>query len=115
MGEETVLDAATRFAGSIQSEDDLKILGVVEGSVRTSGRVLVVQGGLVQGPVTGRDVEIQGAVEGDIQASGQFLLGVTGKVMGDVRAAHIKVEDGGLLQGKVLMEGPKPFKTHERS
>jgi cytoskeletal protein CcmA (bactofilin family) len=114
MADETILDATARLKGSIRSEDDLRILGVVEGAVRTSGKVMVAQGGLVQGPVSGRDVEIHGAVEGDVHAGGQFLLGPTGKVVGDVRAAHIKVEDGGLLQGKVVMEGPKPFQTHER-
>lgn len=114
MAQETVLDAATRFKGEIRSEDDIRVFGVVEGSVRTTGRAVVVHGGLVRGPLSGRDVEVHGSVEGDVQASGHFLLGPGGRVVGDVRAAHIKVEDGGLLQGKVFMEGPAPFRTHGR-
>lgn len=114
MPEETVVDATTRVRGELRSEDDVRILGVVEGPVRTAGKLLVAGGGLVRGAVSGRDVEIHGAVEGDVHAGGQFVLGPTGKVVGDVRAAHIKVEDGGQLQGKVLMEGPKAFQTRER-
>lgn len=115
MADETVVDATTRVKGVLRSEDDIRILGVVEGPVRTAGKLLVARGGLVRGSASGQDVEIHGAVEGDVHAGGQFLLGPTGKVVGDVRAAHIKVEDGGLLQGKVLMEGQPSFQTHERT
>lgn len=114
MTEETILDAATRFKGEIRSEDDICVLGVVEGSIRTAGRAVVAQGGLIRGPLAAREVEVHGSVEGDVQASGHLLLGPGGRVVGDVHAAHIKVEDGGLLQGKVFMEGPVPFETHER-
>ena len=114
MPDETIFDAATRFKGAVRSQDDIRVFGVVEGPVRTSGRAAVAEGGLVRGTLSGRDVEVHGSVEGDVQATGHFLLGPKGRVVGDVRAAHIKVEDGGLLQGKVLMEGPAPFQVRER-
>jgi cytoskeletal protein CcmA (bactofilin family) len=111
---ETIIDAATRLKGDIKGEDDLQIQGVVEGSVQTTAKVVVAQGGLVQGPISGHEVQVFGTVEGDVHVRGQFLLGPSGKVQGDVRASHIKVEDGGILQGKVLMEGAAGFQSHER-
>ena len=112
---ETVIDASTRLKGAIQTEDDLAVYGVVEGPIKSSAVVTVAQGGLVNGPLSAREVTVHGTVEGDVAATGQLLLGPTGRIIGDVRVGHMKVEDGGIIQGKVLMDSPQSgFKTTER-
>lgn len=101
---ESVLDVAAKFKGTVDTEEDLRVDGFLEGEIRCSGRVLVAQGGKVVGEITAVTVEVAGIVEGDVKASGLLLLTQTGRITGDVRVGHIRVEDGGVLQGRVLTE-----------
>ena len=101
---QTRLDPTSRFKGTVTAKDDLLIEGVVVGGVHSSARIVVAQGARVQGPVSGREVEVAGTVDGDVRAQGRLHLAATGKIHGDVQAAHLTVEDGGVLHGKVLAD-----------
>ena len=103
---ETRIDATARLKGTLTTEDDLLVEGVLEGSVRSTARVTLAPGARVKGDVTGREVLVGGTVEGNVLASAAFVLKATGRVLGDVRSAHITVEDGGVLSGKVITEAP---------
>ena len=103
---ETLIDASTRFTGRIVTDDDLVVEGTVEGNVRSKLSVTVAEAGHVQGEVTARDVTVHGVLEGNVWVSGHALVGPTGKILGDVRAGHLRVEDGGVLQGRILTNEP---------
>ena len=45
-----------------------------------------------------------GTVEGDVWASRQVHLSTTGHIQGDVSAIHLRVDDGGVMQGRVLTD-----------
>jgi cytoskeletal protein CcmA (bactofilin family) len=112
---ETRIDATARLKGALVTEDDLVLEGVIEGTVRSTALVCVAVSATVRGDVTGREVRVAGTVEGNVLASALFVLHTTGKVHGDVRAAHIQVEDGGVLSGKVITEAPGGFVTRAMS
>lgn len=108
---ETRIDSTARLKGVLATEDDLLVEGVLEGTVRSTARVTVAPGACIKGDVTGREVRVAGTVEGNVLASALFVLHAAGRVNGDVRAAHIQVEDGGVLSGKVITEGQGGFVT----
>lgn len=110
---ETRIDATARLKGSLVTEDDLVLEGVLEGTIRSTARVTLAPGSRVKGDVTGREVLVGGTVEGNVLASALFVLKATGRIVGDVRAAHLTVEDGGVLSGKVITEAPGGFVTRE--
>ncbi len=110
---ETRLDATARLTGALVTEEDLRVEGVLEGSVSSTARVVVAAGAQVKGDIQGREVEVAGTVEGNVLASAAFHLRPGGRVVGDVRSAHIQVEDGGVLSGRVLTEGPGDFVTRD--
>jgi cytoskeletal protein CcmA (bactofilin family) len=99
---ETRLDATATFKGNIVTEEDLVVEGAVEGSIQSRASVTVAQGGRVTGPIHARDLEVAGTVEGDITANDHVHLSPTGRIQGDVRAIHLRVDDGGVMQGRVL-------------
>lgn len=111
---ETRIDATARLTGALMTEEDLLVEGVLEGTVRSSARVVVAAGARVKGDITGREVDVAGTVEGNVLASAAFHLRAGGRVQGDVRSSHIQVEDGGVLSGKVITEGPGGFVTQDR-
>lgn len=105
---ETHLDPTATFKGLLTTEDDLVVDGVLEGSIHSTALVTVAPGGRVTGKIRARDVEVAGTVEGDIWASNHVHLAPTGRIQGDVSAIHIRVDDGGVMQGRILTETPAP-------
>jgi cytoskeletal protein CcmA (bactofilin family) len=103
---ETRLDATATFKGNIVTEEDLVVEGTLEGSIQSRASVTVAQGARVTGPIHARDLEVAGTVEGDITASDHVHLSPTGRIQGDVRAIHLRVDDGGVMQGRVLTTSP---------
>lgn len=101
---ETRLDVTATFKGQVTTEDDLLVEGSLEGSIHSTALVTVASGGRVRGKVRARDVEVAGTVEGDIWASNHVRLASTGRIQGDVSALHLQMEDGGVMQGRVLTE-----------
>jgi cytoskeletal protein CcmA (bactofilin family) len=102
---ETILDATSRFTGEIAAKGDLRLEGVVEGPVRCEGRVVVAQGAHVHGDLWAAELEVWGTLEGNASASGLVVLAPGGRILGDVRALNLRVDDGGVLQGKVITAG----------
>ena len=107
------VDATARLTGTMITEEELLVEGVLEGSVRSTDKVTIAKSGRVKGDVTGREVEVAGAIEGNVLASASFHLLPSGRITGDVRAAHIQVDDGGVLSGKAITEGTGGFITKE--
>ncbi len=105
---ESRLDATGRIKGNLVTEDDLTVEGILEGTIRSTARVVVASGARVKGRITAGDVEVLGTVEGDVRATGHLRLCTSGRIEGDVRAAHLTVDDGGVLLGRVLPEGGAP-------
>jgi cytoskeletal protein CcmA (bactofilin family) len=101
---ETRLDATATFKGQVTTEEDLVVEGTLEGIIQSTAQVVVAKGGCVNGTIRARDVEVAGTVEGNIWASRHVLLASTGRIQGDVSAIHLRVEDGGVMQGKVLTD-----------
>ncbi len=85
------------------------IKGLIEGETEASGKITVERGGKVVGPLKAGEVAIHGTVEGNIQALNSLHLAPGGRIVGNVKTPHIRVEDGGVLQGAVLTEStPRP-------
>lgn len=101
---ETRLDATATFKGHIVTEEDLVVEGAVEGSIQSRASVTVAKGGRVTGNIRARDLEVAGTIEGNIWASDHVHLSPTGRIQGDVSAIHLRVDDGGVMQGRVLTE-----------
>lgn len=102
---ETRIDAGSRLEGTLEIRDDLLLEGVFVGEVRSCARVVIAKGARLEGPLAARDVEVWGTAEGPVTASGTVAIRSGGRVTGDIRAGHILVEDGAVVQGRVLTAG----------
>lgn len=108
---ETVLSAAVRMKGEMHFERLLWISGVFEGTLKSSGTLVVAPGGLVVGPVVGMKVVlVQGSIRGDVSAD-KVYVGPEGCVQGDVMARRVVCADGAVLAGQwnVHRQVPHPL------
>jgi cytoskeletal protein CcmA (bactofilin family) len=123
----TVIGAGTKITGTISVNGTVRIDGSIEGTIDSSGDVIIGEGGCVQegkidssgdviigeggcvqADINAQNVTLAGTVKGNVQVSGKLEVLSTGKVIGDIRVASLSVSDGGELQGKCEMIRSEP-------
>jgi cytoskeletal protein CcmA (bactofilin family) len=89
--------------GALTIEGDLHIEGTAEGEINVSGDVDVEASATVRAGIDGRNVTVRGNVTGNVVAHGRLTVAGSGIVLGDVRAARLRVDDGGTVNGSITM------------
>jgi cytoskeletal protein CcmA (bactofilin family) len=99
----TIIGRSARVRGRIGAagDNDLQILGFVEGEISVGGDVTIEAGGMVGAGVTGRKLVVRGAVKGDLNGEESVLLEDGARVVGDVRAPRVAIAPGALVRGYV--------------
>ncbi|MCS6799229.1 MAG: polymer-forming cytoskeletal protein [Myxococcota bacterium] len=99
----SVLPAGVSLVGDVSGEEDLVVLGNIEGEVQLGGQLLVETGGSVRGNVRARVVTIRGTLVGDATATESFRVEEGGSMVGDVHAPRVRVARGARFRGHVHM------------
>ncbi|MEM6732723.1 MAG: polymer-forming cytoskeletal protein, partial [Myxococcota bacterium] len=109
--------------GNLQGDEDLTVLGRVEGSVELTRTLIVENGGIVKADVEVRNAVISGIVVGNITASDSVEITESGRVVGDISSPRVLIVDGARFRGLVDMgdldapraSEPLPARTVSRS
>lgn len=97
------VDAGTRFRGELEFDTSFRVEGRVEGTVVSSGTLVVGEGGEVEGDVRVGQIYISGTVRGTVQASRKIQLCAPGKAFADLETPSLVIEDGGIFDGRCTM------------
>ena len=92
--------------GTITCEEDLTILGKVDGQIHAREKLLIAKEAEVQALIKGTKVMVEGTVKGDIHAAGTLVLGSTASLTGNIKTPSLQVNDGAYFKGSVEMESP---------
>jgi cytoskeletal protein CcmA (bactofilin family) len=94
------------FKGELSSSEDMTIDGRVEGSINVREHSLIVGPDAdIRADITAATVTIFGAVHGSITARDKVDVRHTGSVQGDISSPKLAVVEGGVLQGRVSING----------
>jgi cytoskeletal protein CcmA (bactofilin family) len=93
----SVISKALKITGQLESTEDIRIDGQVDGDVRAVS-VTVGSGAKVKGTVYGNTVEVSGTIEGKIEAE-KVVLTSSAHMSGDVIHQDIKIESGAFIDG----------------
>lgn len=102
----SLLDAAIVVSGDLETSASLRIDGRVEGSVRRADVVVLGVGATMSGDIHAREVVIGGSLTGTVYASERVELQATAIVTGDLVTQSVLVQEGGVVNGRVLMRPP---------
>jgi cytoskeletal protein CcmA (bactofilin family) len=101
-----ILGKTLRFKGELSADEDLVLLGQIQGSITHTASLTVGFGGVVVGNVRARVITVKGTVEGDLEASDSIVVSPSGNVVGDLVAPRVSVVDGATFNGAVRMPRP---------
>ena len=106
----TSIAPGTRVVGRLSGQEDVRVHGTVEGTVRLGQTLFVEPEGVLLAEVYARDVVVSGTVVGNIHADNAVVLAATARVVGDIRAPRVSIEPGAALRGSISMD---PFDADE--
>ncbi len=95
----TVLGPDANFKGEFSFDSAAKVLGRIEGSIKSQGLVHVAEGSNCKATMNAKEIAIEGVVEGNVEASGRVEIKPTGRIVGDITAAKLTVAEGASIDG----------------
>lgn len=102
---QNIIAQGTKIVGDLNSEGDFRIDGMIEGNIKTSGKVVVGKAGLVKGTLQGTDAYFEGKFSGKLALSGTLTLKTSAHIEGEVVVGKLSVEPGATFNVTCVMKG----------
>lgn len=110
-GQPNRIERSTKITGEIVSEADFRIDGTLEGSITTSGKVVIGKEGVIEGTVNCSFADIEGKLTGKIEVKESLSLKSTSAVEGEVIIGKLIVESGASFNAKCSMKSANDVKS----
>ena len=95
----TVIGPDAKFKGEFTFEKAAKILGGFEGTINSTGDLVIASQGAIQADIEAGNITIEGELHGNIAAQGLVELKETARLEGDLRCNRLIVGDGARFVG----------------
>ena len=99
----SVIDRHSAVDGSLNTSQDLRIEGRVDGTLRCDGVLHVAPGAEIDADVDAAAIIVEGSLSGVVQCRGRLEVRSTGVMRADVETARLVVHEGGRVEGRVMM------------
>jgi cytoskeletal protein CcmA (bactofilin family) len=99
----TVIGKSMQVRGNLAGDEDLQVLGRVDGSIDLQRTLIVAESGIVKAEVSVKNAIISGIVVGNVRASESVELTRDGRMVGDISAPRIIIVDGASFRGNIDM------------
>ena len=113
--ERNIIGKNTTITGDVSSEGDFRIDGIVEGTIKTSGRVVIGQEGTVNGKVFCNNADVEGKFAGELSVNNLLTLKSTANISGEVVIGKLSVEPGADFNATCAMKGSVKELKNEQS
>ena len=103
--EQNKIAQGTSYNGDITSQGSFRIEGKVEGTIKTSGKIVIGKTGEVEGEINCENADIEGTFKGDLTVNATLVLRSTAKVNGNAQVDKLSVEPGAVFNATCTMKG----------
>lgn len=100
---ETIIGPSVKVKGDFTGEGDIIVEGEVEGSLKTKQNLLMGTSARIQANVQALNAHISGEILGNIKVEKRITLTSSAKITGDVESKILIVEEGAVINGKLVM------------
>ena len=98
-----IMNAGTSINGDLNSEGDLRIDGIVKGSITVRTKLVLGPSSKVDGNVKAANCDVQGTVNGNITIEDLLTVKATAKIVGDIKSQKLVIESGAEFNGNSQM------------
>ncbi len=102
------LGAGTVYQGRLSFQGAVRIDGSFSGEVHSDGSLIVGKDAVIEGLLDIGELLLSGRFSGEVQAKRRVTIHRTGNLQGVVYTPAMVMEEGGLLDGKIVMQGNPP-------
>jgi len=99
------LGAGTVYQGRLSFQGAVRIDGSFSGEVLSEGSLIVGKDAQLEGMLNVGDLLLAGRFSGEVQAKRRIIIHKTGVLQGTVYTPALVMEEGGQLDGQVIMQG----------
>ena len=109
----TVIEEGMTFVGEFDSDEVIKILGTVEGHIKTSQNVYVAKTGLHKGSMEVTNMDVDGTVDADVFCKNTASFSVGSTFTGELTTVNFEASRGSNFRGKLNLIEVEDVKKHE--
>ena len=113
-GERNIIAKNTSLVGDIKSDGDFRVDGKIEGTIKTTGRVVIGKDGFVKGTIECTDADIEGNFSGKLIVDQVLSLKSTANISGDVILGKLSVEPGAAFNATCTMKGSVKVMSNDK-
>ncbi len=99
------LAKGTEIVGSIKTESDIRIDGVLNGDIDCNGKLIVGPSGVLEGKINCVNAVIEGNVKGVLHIKEQLHVMETANINGEIFTDKLIVQPGAIFNVKCQMDG----------
>tara|TARA_Y100000766_G_scaffold267680_1_gene263088 strand:+ start:349 stop:762 length:414 start_codon:yes stop_codon:yes gene_type:complete len=98
-----MIGAGTTITGDVVSKGDIRVDGVLKGSINTQGKVVLGQEGTIEGDVVCINADVSGTINAKITVSQLLSLKSSANLNGDIVTNKLSIEPGATFTGSCSM------------
>lgn len=108
-----IISEGSELEGFLKSEHDIRIGGILNGTLETQSKVIITEQGYVSGDIVCQNADIAGKVSGDVLGKNKVTLRKKAVLDGNVTAKILVVEEGAKVNGLCKMGDSSVMDTQE--
>ena len=97
------LTAGSKIIGTVVTDSDFRIDGIIEGDIHCKGRVVLGDHGIIKGDLTCQNADIMGTINGSLHVENTLSLRASGSITGDVKTKVLVIEPKAQFNGSCSM------------
>ncbi len=98
-----IIGNGTIIKGEIESNGDIRIDGKVIGLLKSNGKIVLGQNGVIEGDIFCKHADLSGRVNGTIHVDELTSLKSTSRIEGELNTKQLYIEIGAIFTGKCEM------------
>jgi cytoskeletal protein CcmA (bactofilin family) len=110
-----MIGKGTSIKGEIKSDGDFRVDGTLQGSIQSTGKIVVGVSGSIEGDITCQNADLSGYVKATIRVKELLSLKATSKLIGEVHTSKLAIEPGAKFSGTCTMEDESELKAQKEN
>jgi cytoskeletal protein CcmA (bactofilin family) len=104
LSQQNTIAHGTTLVGDITSKGEFRIDGVLKGTLKTTGKVVVGKTGAIHGDMEAKNADFEGVFTGKMTLSNTLSIRSSAHIDGEVQTGKLSVEPGAVFNATCTMK-----------